>query len=96
MSEELPLQADLVTLSEGQAASTELPMTEKLLLKLEKSVETRIAMILESGEALSPDIAIQAWIEKFAYRRLHRRLTQQVVMGQNAGEELAPHMKTRK
>ena len=84
---------NLAALDVGQQASAELPLTEDLLDKLDSAVATRIFGTLMRGEALDPTVAVQAWVEKFAYRQLRTRLTQRVLMGQTAGEELAPDMK---
>lgn len=82
----------LVTLSIGQQASAELPLAEELLAKLERAIDTRVFATLTRGEVLDPTVAVQYWVEKFAYRQLRRRLTQRVVMGQTAGEDLTPDM----
>ena len=83
---------NLTTLAVGQQASVELPLTKELLDKLEHAIATRIFAPLLHGEALDPTVAVQAWVEKFAYRQLRRRLTQRVLMGQTAGEDLTPDM----
>ena len=92
MTEEV--KDNLTTLTVGQQASAELPLTEELLDKLDRAVATRIFATLLQGEALDPTVAVQAWVEKFAYRQLRTRLTQRVLMGQTAGEELTPAMET--
>ena len=84
---------NLATLDIGQQASAELPLTEELLDKLDRAVATRIFATLLRGEPLDPTVAVQAWVEKFAYRQLRTRLTQRVLMGQTAGEDLTPDMK---
>lgn len=90
MTEEI--KDNLTALDVGQQASAELPLTEDLLAKLEAAIDTRIFGTLTGGEALDPTVAVQGWVEKFAYRQLKRRLTQRVLMGQTASEDLAPDM----
>ena len=86
------LKDNLTTLGVGHQATQELPLTEELLVKLERAIDTRVFSTLTRGDALDPTVAVQAWVEKFAYRQLRRRLTQRVVMGQTAGEDLTPDM----
>ena len=83
---------NLAALDVGQQAIAELPLTEELLHKLDKATETHIFTLLTRGETLEPAFAVQAWIEKYTHRLLLRRLTQRVLMGQTASEDLAPDM----
>ena len=87
-----PDTADLIALETGTQALAELPVTASAIEDLDRAVNRRIFLILERGDPLSPEIAVQAWVEKLTYSRLIKRLTQRVRMGQTAGENLAPHM----
>lgn len=83
---------NLITLAGGQQASEELPLTREMVERMNTATERRIFIQLQRGEPLTAEIAIQAWIERYTHHILLRRLTQQVRMGQTAGEDLTPDM----
>lgn len=83
---------NLITLTEGQQATEELPLTREMVERMNAATERRIFIQLQRGEPLTAEVAIQGWIERYTHHILLRRLTQQVRMGQTAGEDLTPDM----
>lgn len=78
----------LLTIRRGQAAQSALQIGEQSLEDLNKSVDDRIFAKLLRNEVLSPEEALQAWLEKYAYHRLAKKLRQTVRSGQRAAAEV--------
>lgn len=60
-----------------------LPHLSTMVEKLERSVENRVKTALDAG-TLTADYALNAWIEKLAYRRLLNRTQLQVQFGEDS------------
>ena len=68
-----------------------LPYLEEYIHKLDKALEQKTFTKLDKGE-LTPDMALYAWQEKMAYRRLLRHFNQQVRIGQAIAAEHSEEM----
>lgn len=86
------IDSDLAAVGEAGIIAQALPYLMAELDRMEKTLETRVAMRVDSDEGLSPDFAVEAWMEKMAYRRLRNSLTKRVQLGRVAGERLEPYM----
>ncbi len=80
----------LSKLREGELAADVLPVVTEMLDNLDKSVSRRVFRHISSGEGLPPEVAVEAWLERYAYHRLRTRLTQATQVGQSAAENLKP------
>jgi len=61
------------------------PYLDKEIEALERALDNRTYQALDRGE-LTPQRALEAWIEKVSYHRISRKIQQQITMGQAAGE----------
>ena len=91
---EVNIDSDLTAVGEAGIIAQALPYLMAELDRLEKALETRVAMRVDSTEGLSADFAVAAWMEKMSYRRLRNSLTKRVQLGKVAGERLEPFMNT--
>lgn len=73
----------IAKMREGQSAQQAIPEVDQL----NRSVDMRIFSKLLKGEVLSPAEAHQAWMEKFAYWRVGKKLHKAVRVGQSAAAE---------
>jgi hypothetical protein len=87
----LPLETDLVKLSQGGLMAEALPMIEGEVERMEAALVRRVYTALEAG-TLTPEAALLAWQEKYLSQKLIKRLTQKVRVGKVASERLQPHM----
>lgn len=55
----------------------------------ERAVDNRILVMLNRGEALDPQVAVQAWLERKALRDLKNALTRREGKGKSAGRSLS-------
>lgn len=83
---------DMTWMAAGQIAGQNAEALDETLAKMDRAVDNRIFAVLSSGEVLQPEIAVQAFCEKFSYRRLRRKLEQTRKRGQAAADRLTPHM----
>lgn len=63
-----------------------LPYLTQELDRMGDACVVRVDNLLRDGK-LTPDLAQMAWIEMLGYRRLKRRLEQQVRLGTSMGEK---------
>lgn len=68
-----------------------LPYLEAVAQAQEARIDTRVEQLLTEG-ALDPQLAVQMWVEKLAYRRILRSLRQKAAFGEAIGAEIAPEM----
>lgn len=82
-----PTPDQLLDLSNGSKMASLAPALtadlEKLMAQTANTVFTAI-----SKQALTPDMAVQAWHQMAAYHRLSQRYNQQVKVGQSTAEAL--------
>lgn len=76
----------------GRTAGAVGQLFEEALAEAEAAVDRRIFGLLMTGAPISPEGAIQAWYEKYAYRRLRGILSQQKAAGVSAARRLSPGM----
>ena len=74
----------LLSIRRGQAANQEL--SDNALADLAQAVDDKVFAKLLKGEVLSPEEAHQAWLEKYAYFRLAKKLRTAVRVGQRAAQ----------
>jgi hypothetical protein len=79
---------DMLALRHGQAAEGDLSNLGPALEKLTMAVNTRIFTKLLRGETVTPEEALQAWLEKYSYHRLTHELRKTVRKGRRAAETL--------
>ena len=79
---------DLLALRHGQAAEGDLSNLGPALAKLDAAVDSRVFSKLLRGETVTPEEALQAWLEKYAYHRLTQELRKTVRRGVRAAETL--------
>lgn len=77
---------ELGIISDGARLQGFLPYLEDAVKQMEAGLEGRIFQLLDKGE-LTPDLALYAWMEKLAYRRLLRKFDQKVRSGQHLGQK---------
>lgn len=82
---------DLGLIREGVRLQGFLPYLEDAVSKMEGQLEGRVFRLLDEGK-LTPELALMAWMEKLAYRRLIRKFDQQVRIGQAVGAASAPEL----
>ncbi len=58
-----------------------------------RAIDNRIFAAFNKTGAIPADVAIQAWLEKFAIWRLRASLLREQNAGASAGRSLEPHMK---
>jgi phage shock protein A len=63
-----------------------MPYLEAELAKMDKALENKTFSAMNKGE-LTPQLALEAWIEKNSYAKLLGKLSQQVRIGQSIGEK---------
>ncbi len=80
----------LSRLKAGELAADVLPHVTEMLDGLDRSVSRRVFMRINSGDGLPPELAVEAWLERYAYHRLRTRLTQASQVGQSASADLEP------
>lgn len=86
-----PLPRDLGKAMDGAAIANSLPYIADAIKRMESTLDSRVFQEIQDG-TLTPDKALYAWLEKVAYRRLIKRLTQYVKVGIAAGERAVPHL----
>lgn len=86
----------LLAIRQGQAAGQALGYAAEHLEQLAAAVDTSIFTKLQAAHVLTPDEAIQAWFEKYAYYRLARKLQQTVRIGKTTAERIAPALDLNK
>lgn len=84
----------LTKLKAGAMASDALPLITEMLDGLDKAVSRRVYTRISSGDGLPPEMAVEAWLERYAYHRLRTRLTQATKVGQSASGDLEPLLNT--
>lgn len=68
-----------------------MPVLDAKVEEMVKALENRVYMDLQQG-ILTPERALEAWIEKLSYRKLISKLDQSLKMGQYQGEKLASEL----
>jgi hypothetical protein len=86
------LERNLGLVRRGQLAGSTLELVNEQLDVLEAKVDQRVFAALRSGAGLSPELAQQAWYEKFSYEQLRTKLNQLARSGQSAGRRIKPQM----
>lgn len=79
----------LLKLRRGQAAAVELEVTASSIAELMEGVDKRLFGKLLRGEVISPEEAHQAWIEKYSYYRLTKKLVKTERIGRGAAAQTA-------
>lgn len=79
---------DLSIIRQGAELANILPTIEAETSRQEKALENRVLMDLSKG-TLSPEAALQAWMEKAAIRRLLSSFKSKVNVAQSIGERNA-------
>ena len=64
-----------------------LPHLEYEINRMNVALDNRIFTLLEHSE-LTPELALQAWMEKNANRKLLSRFNQRIQIGQSSGERV--------
>jgi hypothetical protein len=77
---------DFGRITEGAKLAGFLPYLEEEIYKMEQLLEDQVFKKL-AAKALTPEMALEAWIEKVAYRRLLKRFNQTVRMGTSIAEQ---------
>ena len=80
---------DMLALRHGQAAEGDLSNLGPALEKLDDAVDSRIFSKLLGGLTVTPEEALQAWLEKYAYHRLTRELRKTIRKGRHAAGALS-------
>ena len=68
-----------------------LPMLQAQVDEMVRALENRVFTDLNRGE-LTPEKALEAWIEKLSYRKLIGKLEQKLKIGQFEGEKYAKEL----
>jgi len=79
---------DMLALRHGQSAEGDLSNLGPALTKLGEAVDIRIFAKILRGEAVTPEEALQAWLEKYSYYRLTKELQKTIRIGRLAAETL--------
>jgi len=88
------LAEKMAEVSRGLAAGSLVHLLEEEIGKLQREVDGRVETQMATG-GLTPEVALQAWYEKMAYRRLLKRLTTTADLGRVASEQLSPQMERK-
>ena len=86
------ITAQMARLQEGQAIAAALPFLRNVFQHRSAAVMQQVFRQIQTGEPLSPQAALQAWLELYEIDKLEKSLTQAVRIGQTASVELAPYM----
>lgn len=62
------------------------PFVKNEVDKLDRALDNRMLMAIRKGE-LTPQMALQGWIEKVSYRELLSKFDQTIKLGQHLGHE---------
>ena len=76
---------DLGIIREGAHLQSVLPYIQATIAKLEAMLDTRMYALLVANQ-LTPEVALQAWMQKHAYHQILRRFEQAVNIGVSVGE----------
>lgn len=85
----MPIDTEMSKVRDGARFAGFLPYLAAEVDKMVGTLESRMLDHIRDG-SLTPDLAIQGWMELNAYRRLMKRFDQKVKIGQTAGQALAP------
>ena len=77
---------DQSVIAQGARFINILPEIEDFLSKIEEAQERKVFAALDKGE-LTPQAALNAWIEKRLMRQLYSRFAQRVKIAQTVGQE---------
>jgi hypothetical protein len=77
---------ELASIREGVKLDALMPYVADEVSKMERALENRVQSELQAG-TLTPEKALQAWIEKLSYRKLLSKFTQKVSIGQSMGQK---------
>ena len=77
---------DLAAFARGRDAELVLAYLAPWVEKRQSMVEKRVYAILESGEPLDPNVAVQSWAEHRAAGKLLADLEREINIGKSAGE----------
>lgn len=75
---------DLAAIRQGAKMQEMLPYVQDVVSKQERAIDNRVLMRYEAGE-LTPQAALEAWVEKIALRKVLRAFDFTIKMGQGAG-----------
>lgn len=78
---------EMAKISEGARLAGFLPYIEQEVAKMERMVENKAYLHIMKG-TLTPEMALNYWLEKKAYHSLLTRFEQKVKIGQLAGNRL--------
>lgn len=92
MAEPKDMDENLSRASDLPSIGRALEIIEHEVQQQKEVVENRIFNRLDQGEELDGQLAIQSWVELYAYHRIERRLLKQQKRAQNAGEQLQGKM----
>lgn len=71
---------EMSTIHEAARLAGFLPVLKEYTDKMERALENRTFLALNQ-RTLTPEMALQAWMEKHAYRQLVSRVEQGIAMG---------------
>lgn len=77
----------------GQASAALLDQLRPLVQEQMDKVDARVFARIRSGDPLTADIALQCWLEKYAFAQLLRTLEKDETAGRSAGKRVEPEMK---
>lgn len=85
-----PDKVDRALLAMRTGKEAEATLAEGSLSEMSQSVDDRLFAKLTRGEVLTPEEAHQAWLEKFAYFRLSKKLRTLSRIGHRAAVKAGP------
>ncbi len=88
-----PTPQQLGSVRDGLLIAGFLPYLQQEVAKMCQGVETRMSDAQAKAE-LTPELALNGWLEVFAARRLLRRFESMVKVGQSQGQRVAPALET--
>lgn len=85
----MPIDTEMSKVRDGARFAGFLPYLQVEIDKMVLALEGRVLAHVGEG-TLTAELAVHAWMELNAYRRLMKRFEQKVKIGQTAGQALAP------
>lgn len=79
---------DIAVAQDGARLAGFLPYLKAEVDGMEHALDNRIFQLIKD-KALTPEVALQAWLEKLSYHRLYHRFETRVKVGLAVGERSA-------
>lgn len=83
-----PKPEDMLDIRNVALLAEIIPIVTAEVMQMTRALENRMANAITNKE-MTPDMAVQAWYEKYAYRKLLTSLNQKVRLGQSKGAAVA-------